>query len=206
MRLFRPFFLLKVVFPEAVFRIKTNSKEIYLTFDDGPDQASTPRIIEILTRHKVRATFFCSGMSAETNRALMDLIISEGHIIGNHGYNHPDGFKTSRSGYVEDIMKAAQFTSGTFFRPPFGRIKPSQFRELSQKFKIVFWDLMPYDFDKRMTSEKILTLMKRKVRPGSVIVLHDRENSGAVSVLEPFIEFALKSGFIFKTLPVSGKE
>jgi len=206
MRLFRPFFLMRVLYPDAVFRPAVSGKELFLTFDDGPDPVSTPAILSILGRYNVKAAFFCTGKEAQKYPGLMSAIRSEGHLTGNHGYRHLDGWKTNTEAYLRNIRKASEFTSSSLMRPPYGRIRLRQYRELSAGYTVVFWDLMPFDFDKRLRPTKVLEIMKRKARPGSVIVLHDTYVSSAVVVLEEFIKFSHDSGFSFSPLPVSGKE
>jgi peptidoglycan/xylan/chitin deacetylase (PgdA/CDA1 family) len=206
MRLFRPFFILKLLYPEAIFRIGTRNKELCLTFDDGPHPDSTPRIIDILDSNGIKALFFCSGQEAEKYPALISLISSKGHIVGNHGYHHLNGWITNTRVYVRDISKGAKFTSQYLLRPPYGRIRPSQYSELSKNYRVVFWDLMPYDFDEQMTSEKVLRVLKKRIRPGSVIVLHDKVSSSVLSFLEEFIKYAGDKGYNFVITPFSGKE
>ena len=117
MRLFRPGFLAVRLFPEALFRGKTTEKVLYLTFDDGPDVISTIPLLNILSKNKVRAVFFCSGKAASENPDLIIRIKSEGHIIGNHGYYHLNGLLTSKHRYLIDIEKAAvvRVVAGEFF-------------------------------------------------------------------------------------------
>jgi peptidoglycan/xylan/chitin deacetylase (PgdA/CDA1 family) len=197
MRLFRPGFLTSILYPGAVFRVKTNGKVLYLTFDDGPDPATTPVIETILEKYSIRALFFCSGEAAEKHHGLIKLLISKGHLIGNHGYNHLSGWDTSTEEYLRETEKAAEFTSGFLFRPPYGRITPLQFAKLRHRYKIVFWDLMPYDFDMGFGKKESLRVLDRLIRPGSVIVLHDRRGSNSVSIVEEFIISAQARGFRF---------
>lgn len=206
MRLYRPISAIRLFYPGAVFRIRTKKKELYLTFDDGPDPASTPYVLRILEEHNIKAVFFCSGRMAEKHLDLIELIKSSGHIAGNHGYDHYDGWKTGIKDYLDNVSLASGFTSGNLFRPPYGRITLSQFRRLSKTYTIVFWDLMPHDYDNRVTSVKILTILRRKIRNGSVIVLHDRKGSSVLTFLDDFIHEARGMGYAFMQLPVSGKE
>ncbi|MFZ2340615.1 MAG: polysaccharide deacetylase family protein [Bacteroidales bacterium] len=199
MRLFRPLFLLRLFLPGAIFRIRTDEKLLCLTFDDGPDPETTPAILDILAAHNVKAIFFCRGSAAEINHGLVTRIKSEGHLAGNHGYRHLDGWKTNTQVYLRNFAAAVPFTSGTLLRPPRGRIRPRQYRELSGSYRIVFWDLMPYDFDNRLDGARVLEIMKRKIKPGSVIVLHDTASSSVLSFLDEFIRFALSEGYKFTT-------
>jgi peptidoglycan/xylan/chitin deacetylase (PgdA/CDA1 family) len=204
MRLFRPGFLAGRIYPEAFFRIKTTDKILYLTFDDGPDPLSTPRVVDILGSHNIKALFFCNGMKAEKFSDLMSHIRNEGHLIGNHGYSHLDGWRTDCETYIDDINRASVFTSDKILRPPYGHLSSGQYRILKKKIRIVFWDLMPYDFDATFGSEKSLEILKKRFRPGSIIVLHDELSSCANEILEEFIIFAKREGYRFELLDVAG--
>ncbi|TAL66358.1 MAG: polysaccharide deacetylase family protein [Bacteroidetes bacterium] len=199
MRLFRPCFISDWLYPDALFRIKTNEKILFLTFDDGPDPGSTPALLDILDKHNIKALFFCNGASAEKYPEMVNRIRTKGHLTGNHGYGHLNGWKTSGKNYIDDIIKAAPFTSNSLFRPPFGYLRLSQYRKLKRTFKIVFWDIMPYDFDNTFGRKKTLGILKKKIRSGSIIVLHDTINSSASAFIEEFIIFAKEGGFRFGT-------
>jgi len=198
MRFFRLPSFAGFLYPEAVFRIKTTEKVLYLTFDDGPYQESTPGLLELLNRHVIKSTFFCTGTHAEKLPVLIEKIKSDGHLIGNHGYSHLNGWETNVDEYVADTVSAARFTSDKLFRPPFGRIKISQYNQLKKSYRIYFWDLMPIDFDSSFGPENSLRILKKKIRPGSVIVLHDTNKSCANIILEEFILFAKSEGYRFE--------
>lgn len=198
MRLFRPCFIAGWLYPDALFRVKTTEKLLYLTFDDGPDKVSTPVLLDILSRYDVKALFFCNGSAAEKNPELIKLIKAKGHLIGNHGYSHLNGWKTCTLRYVEDVERSNAHTSSVLFRPPYGRLRLTQYLKLRKKFKIVFWDIMPYDFDKTSGSEKSLKILMEKIRPGSIIVLHDNFQSTATRILEEFIKLSINKGYRFK--------
>jgi peptidoglycan/xylan/chitin deacetylase (PgdA/CDA1 family) len=202
MRFFRPGFLAGCLYPEALFRIKTIEKVLYLTFDDGPDQASTPKLLDILSKHNIRVMFFCNGEAAEKNPDLMKLIIDRGHTIGNHGYSHLDGWRTDSVKYLKDVKRASSFTSCKIFRPPFGRLSLKQIRKLSRSYNIVFWDTMVYDFDVTFGRVKCLATLKRKIRPGSIIAMHDKASSSAKDILGEFIIFAHGQGYRFDLLDI----
>ncbi|NSW95019.1 MAG: polysaccharide deacetylase family protein [Bacteroidales bacterium] len=197
MRLLRPCFLSSFLFPGAVFRLKTREKQICLTFDDGPHPETTPEILQILKRHNIKAVFFCRGDTAERYPGLVQEIISEGHLTGNHGYSHLDGWKTPAGKYTDDVERASLFVPSVLFRPPYGRLTLKQDKTLVKKYKIVFWDLMPYDFDTKFGAGNSLRILKTKIRPGSVIVLHDSPRSSVISFLGEFIEFAFNQGYSF---------
>jgi peptidoglycan-N-acetylglucosamine deacetylase len=197
MRLFRPFYLLSWLFPEALFRIRTDSKVLYLSFDDGPDPESTPGILTILDEYNIKAVFFCNGLAAQKYPDLIETLRIKGHVVGNHGYSHYDGWKTATGIYCDDIKRASEFTSATLFRPPYGHLTLSQYATLRKTFKIVFWDIMPYDFDIKFGKERSLFILKRYIRNGSLIVLHDTGKSYSRVFLDDFLKSSLKKGYQF---------
>ena len=197
MRFHRPPFFSGRLYPEAIFRIKTTERELCLTFDDGPDPGSTLNLIEILGRKGIPAIFFCNGMAAEKYPSLMEAIRLGGHLIGNHGYKHLNGWITERKRYRQNVTIAAPFTSSKLFRPPHGRLKSGQYLDLRSDYKIMFWDVMPYDFDDHSGGQDSLLILKKMIRPGSVIALHDTISSPVHIILEEFIDYSAEKGFRF---------
>jgi peptidoglycan/xylan/chitin deacetylase (PgdA/CDA1 family) len=197
MRLYRPTLLQKLVYPEALFRVKTVTKVLYLTFDDGPDSLSTIPLLKILSEYGIKAVFFCTGKAASEYPEIMGKIRSDGHLIGNHSYDHPDGLFTKNQQYLNNVGSADKLTSPKLFRPPYGRLKLSQYYNLKKSYKIIMWDIMPYDFDSGFGGSRSLNVLKRYVRPGSVIVLHDTNKSTCLEFLEEFIVYATGKGYTF---------
>jgi peptidoglycan/xylan/chitin deacetylase (PgdA/CDA1 family) len=196
MRFFRPWIIVRWLYSDALFRIKTRNRVYCLTYDDGPNPESTPGLLDLLDRHKVKALFFCDGKSAENNPDLMDEIRRRGHLTGNHGYEHRDGWKTHSGKYFDDIRSASELTSGRYFRPPYGRMTFKQYRHLRKSFRIILWDIMPYDFDRCLDPGKSLEILKNKLRPGSVIVLHDVPGP-SLEITREFLEYAVSAGYTF---------
>jgi peptidoglycan-N-acetylglucosamine deacetylase len=194
---FRPLFPAVWLFPEALFRIRNSKKTVCLTFDDGPDPESTPELLDILDTMNVKAIFFCSGIASEKYPELVSEIKQRGHIVGNHGYNHLNGWETSVREYCENVRRASEFTSDSIFRPPYGRIRIKQYRCLKKSYRIVLWDIMSYDHDIRFGAERSLGLLNKKLRSGSIIVLHDTPTSTCKYFLKKFIEAAAGKGYQF---------
>lgn len=165
--------ILKTLFPALIWRIPDAGNSIFLTFDDGPDPEGTARVLDILAEHEAKATFFCLGRQVEKYPAIFDRIKKEGHAVGNHTYSHLSGWTTTNKKYFEDIERANEVIGSELFRPPYGRIRPSQIRVLKEKYKIIMWDVMSGDYDPRQTPEKISRRLQKHVRPGSVVVMHD---------------------------------
>ena len=198
MRVYRPWCFFRCLYPDAVFRIKTYEKILYLTFDDGPDPESTPELLDILNNNNVKALFFCNGRAAEKFPELINKIRETGHLVGNHGYSHLNGWRTSQEKYCEDVNRASRLTSGNLFRPPYGRLTINQYKELSKSFTIFFWDIMPYDFDRSFGSERSLNVLNKKLRPGSIIVLHDTSASTCRTFFKDFIDKSISEGYKFE--------
>lgn len=191
------------LYPDALFRIKTDEKLLFLSFDDGPDPYSTPGLLELLEHYGIKALFFCNGKAAEKYPELVKQIISEGHVIGNHGNAHLNGWITPTHKYIDDVVKASAFTSSRLFRPPYGRITLRQYRMLKGDYIIFFWDLMPYDFDKGFGVCNSLMVLRKKLRKGSVIVFHDSRQSLAREILREFIDYCHSKEFRFALPPLS---
>lgn len=200
-RFFRLPFLMKMLYPGAVFRISGGNREVFLTFDDGPDAAVTPVVLDLLRQYGVKATFFCSGAAVESNQELYHTILADGHVAGNHGYNHIKGWKTPVTEYLDNALKASRPIESRLYRPPFGSITPKQFRVLKSHFRIVFWDLILYDFDASFGKERVLSVLKKRVRPGSVVVFHDTSKSCVASLLGEAIVYLRSEGFTFSLIP-----
>ncbi|NOY37479.1 MAG: polysaccharide deacetylase family protein [Chlorobi bacterium] len=160
-------------FPDLVWRMPGADNTIYLTFDDGPDPEGTPRILDLLAEYKAKATFFCLGRRVEKYPDLFERIKKEGHAVGNHTYSHLSGWTTGNRKYFEDIERADKLIGSKLFRPPYGRIRPSQIRVLKERYKIIMWDVMSGDYDPRQTPEQISRRLEKHIRPGSVVVGHE---------------------------------
>jgi peptidoglycan/xylan/chitin deacetylase (PgdA/CDA1 family) len=198
MRHFRPCFLSRWLYPGALFRIRTSEKILCLTCDDGPDPGSTPELLHILDTMNVKAVFFCSGQAAKKYPELVNEIKRRGHIVGNHCYSHPNGWRTSIKKYCEDAKLASHFTSETIFRPPYGRIRLRQYWYLKKSFRIIFWDIMSYDYDRSFGADRSLGLLNKRVRPGSIIVLHDTPDSACNIFLLEFMKNSISKGYRFE--------
>lgn len=177
--------LLSPLFPELIFRIRTSEKKIFLTFDDGPTPEITPWVLEELRGYNAHATFFCIGNNVEKYPALISQIIKAGHSVGNHTENHFSGWKLKTQNYLNDVemcdasLRAFSQESGIrnqepkLFRPPYGKITPSQYSYLKKNYRIVMWDVLSKDYDLTFSPEKCLQRVITKSKPGSIIVFHD---------------------------------
>ncbi len=176
--------------------------KIYLTFDDGPVPVITPWVLDVLKEEKVKATFFCVGENVEKHGDIYQRILNEGHAVGNHTYNHLNGWNTHGNQYAKNVLKCAEVVKSRLFRPPYGRAKKSQVALLSSHYKIIMWDVLSGDYDKSTTPEQCLKNVNTYVRNGSVIVFHDsvKAQPKLEYALPRFIKFAKEKGFEFGVL------
>ena len=173
----KPPFFLRWIYPKATWNKKTVEKVIYLTFDDGPSETITPFVLDVLKKHNAKATFFCLGGKVITNSTLFSRIGKEGHSIGNHSYSHLNGLKTKDNVYIRDIEKADTIINSKIIRPPYGKIKISQYLKLSKKYRIIMWDVLSGDFDKNIDDNRCYKNVVGNTKNGSIIVFHDNEHS-----------------------------
>ncbi len=185
-----------------LWRVKTKSKEIYLTFDDGPIPGVTEKVLDVLDDYEWKATFFCVGENVKKYPKIYEELLKRGHSVGNHSFNHLRGFRTSLNDYVVNVKKASEYIDSRLFRPPHGRITPSQIKVLKQDFDIVMWDLITYDYNKQKTAEQIMKIIKRNLRKGSIVVFHDslKAKNNVLKVLPQAIEFWQSKGFTYAVL------
>ena len=170
----------KKFFSGSIWEMPQPVKSIYLTFDDGPHPAITGFVLDELKKYNAGATFFCIGKNVVANPLIFKRILSEGHSVGNHTYNHLDGWKTKNTDYLKDIARAERHISASLFRPPYGRITIKQHRQLQQMdkpFKIVMWSILSGDFDAKITSEQCCENVLINAENGSIVVFHDSEKA-----------------------------
>lgn len=169
-------FWLKALYPNFLWHMPREGKNLYLTFDDGPIPDVTEFVLETLQAYQARATFFCIGDNVRKHPDIFKKVIDHGHSIGNHTYNHLNGWKTSVVTYQENIQKCADQLGfeTSLFRPPYGRIKRQQAKPLvEQKQKIVMWDVLSGDFSAGITPETCLRKTIHYSKPGSILLFHD---------------------------------
>ncbi|HOG06099.1 MAG: polysaccharide deacetylase family protein [Paludibacter sp.] len=184
-------------FPSLTWRIRTHSKLIYLTFDDGPVPQVTPQVLDILDTFGWKATFFCVGENVVKHPDLYREVLARGHRTGNHSYNHIRGFRYTTDEYVQNVKKASEIIQSKLFRPPHGRMTFAQMKALQKEYDIVMWDVITRDYDKKRSPERILKIIKRNLRKGSVVVFHDslKAKENVLEVLPKALEFWKSEGY-----------
>lgn len=177
-------------------------KKIALTFDDGPDAEYTPMLLDGLAERGVKVTFFVIGRQAQENPELMQRIVDEGHLIGNHTYSHVDIRNMTETAAKEEIKKAnnviAQFTGEepSFMRPPFG----SGSNKLEKELEMiqVLWTIDTMDWSCK-NEAKICSTVYKEVEENSIILMHD-EYPATVRAALSIIDQLHKEGYEFVTV------
>ena len=160
---------------KAIWTI-SNEDSVYLTFDDGPSK-DTEAILDLLQVYEAKASFFLLGENAVANPEMVARIRSEGHGLGNHGYKHLDGWRTSHDEYLLNMQLGKEILGSSDYRPPYGRMSPRQWKSISDTERIVMWTIMPGDFDPSMDASACFDLVNSRTEPGDIIVLHDNAKS-----------------------------
>ncbi|GAB5416518.1 MAG: polysaccharide deacetylase family protein [Crocinitomicaceae bacterium] len=159
--------------------------------------------METLAKYDVKATFFCVGANAKEHPELMDEMIAGGHVIGNHTMRHEKGIKTNREDYFRSISEAAEHIESNLFRPPYGRIPMAFTKELREKYHIIMWTWLSYDYHTDVTPSEILRRAET-IQPGDILVLHD--NCKSFEKLKEFlpelIQMLQKKGLKFAPISV----
>ena len=184
------------------WEIKTNKKVIYITFDDGPIPEVTPKVIKILAQYKAKATFFCVGENALKYPEVLKMLKDDNHVIGNHTYNHLNGWKNNAKYYSDNISKAQDVLDSPFFRPPYGKINLKALINLKKKYKIIMWSVLTGDYNQKVSSEDCLHNALRFTKGGSIVVFHDsiKASKHLFYVLPKFLQFFSEKGFTFEVL------
>jgi peptidoglycan/xylan/chitin deacetylase (PgdA/CDA1 family) len=194
--------LLRPLWGKVVWRKDPSKKVIYLTFDDGPVPEVTPMVLDLLDEHNIKATFFCVGENVQKHPDTFAQVMSGGHKVGNHTFNHMKGFSVTDKEYYGNIDKAAELIDSKLFRPPYGRITGKQMKKLRDCYTIIMWDVITHDYNKNLSPETIMRTIKRYSRNGSLVVFHDsiKAKENVLTVLPLAIEYWKSKGYTFGVL------
>ena len=202
----QPPLLYRLLFPEAIWRLKRKggSHVVYLTFDDGPIPEVTPWVLDVLDSYGIKATFFMVGDNVRQHPGLLEEVRRRGHSYGNHTMHHLRAMKVSQNRYLHDVLEAAELLDTPLFRPPHGLIRYRQGKALKERFNIVMYDVVTRDYSKKLTGEEVFNNVRRYTRNGSIIVFHDSLKAAANLryALPKAIEWLIGQGYEFRALPM----
>ena len=170
------------VYVKCLCKGADNLRNISLTFDDGPDEVMTPKILDILKEHDIKATFFLIGKKAKKFPELVARIVEEGHIIGGHTWKHTYFFplKSTRKVHkefckCENILHEITGKRVTLFRPPFGITNPNIAKAIKDKEYIpIGWSVRSYDTVEKSDRKEVLERISTNLHNGAIILMHDR--------------------------------
>ena len=188
------------LYPQALWRMDSHEKAVYLTFDDGPIPGITPWVLDLLDHYAIKATFFMVGDNVRKHPEEYRMVVERGHRIGNHTFNHIRGFEYTSRNYLANADKANAYLHTDLFRPPHCHMRWMQYHVLKKKYRIVMWDLVTRDYSWRLTGEQVLEKVQRYVRNGSIITFHDslKSEPRLKYALPRSIEWLLAQGYTFK--------
>ncbi|MFN3404102.1 MAG: polysaccharide deacetylase family protein [Cytophagaceae bacterium] len=204
-----------VLYPTLTWRKPVGSKNIYLTFDDGPIPGLTEYVLDELKSFNIKATFFCVGENVKKHPEIIYKVLEEGHSAGNHTNNHLNGWKCDDDQYLENIracedrLNSVRKEAGirlegskSIFRPPYGKIKRSQIKKISGEFDICMWDVLTGDYDQQLSPDHCLNRSIKHVSPGSIVIFHDniKAEKNLKYALPRFLEHFLTAGYQFDKL------
>jgi len=199
---YHPPYLVKKLFNDFVW--ETSNNKILLTFDDGPTEAATQKIVSVLKANQIKATFFCVGNNIKKHPELTEKILEDGHTIANHTMNHKLLTRMNREESVEELSSFNSLMEEKFnydiiyFRPPYGRFNLKTNGLLKElNLKSVMWNLLTYDFEN--SYEKVKYSINNYLNKNSIIVFHDSIKCGDIieESLNYTIEQVSKKGFVF---------
>ncbi len=195
----------KKLFKGLVWDMPGERKNIFLTFDDGPHPRITSFVLDELAKFNAKATFFCIGKNVVENPGTYSRILTEGHGVGNHSFDHLNGWNTSNADYLANIAKAREHINSNLFRPPYGRITASQIKSLTNQkrpYKVVMWSVLSGDFDIDLSVEQCCKNVLNHATSGSVVVFHDSEKAEERLryALPEVLKYFSGQGYIFEKI------
>lgn len=195
--------------PDALVSVRGDraGRALYLTFDDGPDGACTPALLDLLRAHRACASFFLVGRSVERHPELVQRMVDEGHRLGNHSYTHPQFGRLSLSQQLEEIDATDRLLAGFDgvrrhrFRPPRGVFSLGLTAHFAARRRnLTYWSYNSMDYQRGDPAELIARTRANPPEPGEVILMHD-DGDCAIKMLETLLPEWRAAGFQFRALP-----
>lgn len=202
MTLFKTPRLLTWFYPRRTWGFSLDKKQIYLTFDDGPTSELTEWILDFLEKENIKATFFCVGANILQNPELFQKIKEQGHQVANHTMQHEKGTTTKWADYKKSVQDCGELVGNTIFRPPYGRLSAFNSARLSQKYKIIMWSWLSYDYDSSVPVSTILKSAQEDIRSGDILVLHDNQKVDVrlKEILPELVQILKSKNFSFEKI------
>lgn len=194
---------------EYLWRVKTDEKIIYLTFDDGPTPEVTPWVLRQLAEYNAKATFFMVGEQVRKYPELAHEVIDAGHVVGNHTRSHVNGKKTPTFSYLREFADCQQILREytgirpKLFRPPYGRITKAQAGPLLNRgINIVMMDVITGDFDLKKSGQSVANTALAHASPGSILLFHDSQKAWPRlrEALPVVLENLANEGYLFDAI------
>ncbi|WP_026968695.1 polysaccharide deacetylase family protein [Algoriphagus terrigena] len=190
----------QLLFPRRIWRRVPSENRICLTFDDGPVPGATDYVLNELARRGQKATFFMVGDNIQKHTSLAREVMAAGHRVGNHTFNHRNGWKTPNADYLQNIRAFDEVLGERLgiqtdlYRPPYGLMKSSQAKVVLESKKIVMWNVLSGDYDQSISSPRILEESKRNTVSGSIVLFHDQQKTQEVlpKILPEFLDFLIE--------------
>lgn len=194
--------LLRLFVKDHIWSLPQETPTLFLTFDDGPIPNITPKVLDILDQYDAKATFFCVAENVKKHPDIYRMLKERGHSVGNHTYNHLNGWKTSTKDYLLNVDKAAELISSDLFRPPYGKMKTSQRKKIEGDYDIIMWDVLAGDYDQSISAERCANYIINKSTNGSIVVFHDSLKAAdkMLSSLPLVLDHYSKLEYKFKTI------
>jgi peptidoglycan/xylan/chitin deacetylase (PgdA/CDA1 family) len=187
---------------DSINSLTTKEKKVLLTFDDGPHEPNTTRVLEVLKKHEVKAVFFVIGKNISGNESVLQHMIADGHQIGNHSFSHDAKIDLWSSKKIANDLENCQSLIERYqpgqkiFRPPYGVTNPNMAKAIKQANLVsVGWNIRSYDTSIK-DIEKIRERILSRLKPGAIILLHDRLDY-MPELLEALIPEIKKRGYGF---------
>lgn len=178
-------------------------RTVYLTFDDGPTPGVTEPVLELLADYDAKATFFCIGGNVQRHPELYRKVLNAGHAVGNHTYNHMNGWNYSTFAYLRNTLECSNWVNSPLFRPPYGKITPAQAQALTTRYTVVMWSVLSGDFDQQIAPETCTSNVIDNISPGAIVVFHDslKAKKNVLYALPRVLQRLQQEGYILKALP-----
>lgn len=194
----------------AYYAENTKEKVLYLTFDAGYENGHTAKILDALKKHKATAAFFLVGNYMETNPDLVNRMVKEGHIVGNHTFHHPDMSQISNKAdfekEIKDLEQLYEKTTGKkmkkFYRPPQGKYSERNLQMAKDLgYRTIFWSLAYVDWyeSQQPTKEEAFKKLIPRVHPGAIVLLHSTSKTNG-AILDELLTKWEELGYQFKSL------